>query len=119
MPQVIIHVSSAMEEGPRTALVREVRQAVTTVLQLDTIIGQVILYESPIKHRSAHADRSLHFVFVEVFVYPGRDPDVKRELMERIIFLVNRHVRVDPTNIIGTIHEIPRENYFGGKMKQH
>lgn len=119
MPQVIIHISSAMEEGPKTALVREVRQAVTAVLQLDTVIGQVILYESPIKHRSAHADRSLHFVFIEVFIYPGRDPAVKRELMERIIFLVNRHVRVDLTNIIGTIHEIPPENYFGGKMMQH
>jgi phenylpyruvate tautomerase PptA (4-oxalocrotonate tautomerase family) len=119
MPQVIIHVSNKMEEGPRTALVREVREAITTVLQLGTIIGQVILYETPVKYRGAHSERNPHFVFVEVFMYPGRDPAVKKELMQRILYLVNRHSGVDDQSILAVIHEIPRENYYGGMMKQH
>jgi phenylpyruvate tautomerase PptA (4-oxalocrotonate tautomerase family) len=119
MPQVIIHVSNKMEEGPRTALVKQVREAITTVLKLDTIIGQVILYETPVKYRGTHADRSPHFVFVEVFMYPGRSAALKNELMQRILYLVNKHSGVDDENILSVIHEIPRENYFGGMMKQH
>ncbi|UCF91000.1 MAG: tautomerase family protein [Desulfobacterales bacterium] len=119
MPQVIIHVSSSVDQGSKAALVKEVREAITKVLQLDTIIGQVILYDSPLDHRSAYTDRDPHFVFIETFMYPGRSPALKTELMERFIMLANRYMGVDPSNILAVIHEIPQESYFGGLMHRH
>jgi phenylpyruvate tautomerase PptA (4-oxalocrotonate tautomerase family) len=119
MPQIILHVPNTMEEGQRTALVKAVRETISSVLKLDTIIGQVILYESPVRYRGTHNDRSPNFVFVEVFIYPGRSEAVKKDLLDRILFLVNKHSEVDFENILAVIHEIPKENYYGGMMKQH
>ncbi len=119
MPQIILHVCDTMEEGRRTALIKEAREAISTVLKLDEVIGQVMMYESPVKYRGAHKDRSPQFVFVEVFMHPGRSPAVKNELMERLLFLINKHAEVDYKNILAVIHEIQKENYFGGLMKQH
>ncbi|UCG06425.1 MAG: hypothetical protein JSV83_21370 [Desulfobacterales bacterium] len=119
MPQVVIHISKTPDEGAKSALVKEIREAISKVLQLDINIGQVILYESPLAHRKTHDKRDPHFVFVETFMYPGRDPALKNELMERFIMLINRYTNVDPKNIHAIIHEIPEVNYFGGIMKRH
>jgi len=119
MPQIIIHIASSMREGERTALVREAREAVTTVLKLDTIIGQVILYESPVEYRGVHDERSPHFVFVEIFMYPGRSRETKKELVDRLLFLAGKYAGLDENNCLAVIHEIPRENYYGGMMKKH
>ena len=119
MPQVIIHMSETRDQGAKSLLVKEIRQAISKTLKLDTIIGQVILYESPVANRETHADRDPNFVFVEVFMYPGRDPAVKKKLIEHFFTLINRHTDVDSKDILAVIHEIPKESYFGGMMKQH
>jgi phenylpyruvate tautomerase PptA (4-oxalocrotonate tautomerase family) len=119
MPQVVIHIAETSDEGAKSALVKEIREAISKVLQLDINIGQVILYESPVAHRKTHDKRDPHFVFVETFLYPGRSAAQKTELMERFIILINRYTNVDSQNIHAVIHEIPKENYFGGMMKQH
>jgi phenylpyruvate tautomerase PptA (4-oxalocrotonate tautomerase family) len=119
MPQVIIHMSETPDQGAKSMLVKEIRQAISKTLGLDIIIGQVILYESPVTSRETHADRDPNFVLVEVFMYPGRDSALKEELMQRIFALINRHTDLDQKDIHGVIHEIPKENYFGGMMKQH
>jgi phenylpyruvate tautomerase PptA (4-oxalocrotonate tautomerase family) len=108
-----------MKEGQRTALVKQAREAISTVLQLNTVIGQVLLCESPVEYRCTHDDRSPHFVFVEVFMYPGRSATVKKALLDRLLFLVYKHAEVDFDNIPAVIHEIPKENYYGGIFKQH
>ena len=119
MPQIMIHMSTAIEEGPKAVLLKKVREAITHVLKLEPVIGQVVLYESPLMHRCVYEGRDPNFVFVETFMYPGRSPEQKAELMERVIYLVNQYTNVDPKNILGVIHEIPRENYFGGLMHRH
>ena len=119
MPQIIIHMSETPDQGAKSMLVKEVRQAISKTLGLNIIIGQVILYESPVANRETHADRDPKFVLVEAFMYPGRDPALKEELMERVFALINRHSEIDRKDIHGVIHEIPKENYFGGMMKQH
>jgi len=119
MPQVIIHMSETPDQGVKSLLVKEIRQALTKTLKLDTIIGQVMLYESPVANRETHPERDPKFVFVEVFMYPGRDPALKKELIEHFFMLINRHTDIDPKEIHAVIHEIPKENYFGGMMKQH
>ena len=119
MPQIIIHMSETPDQGAKSMLVKEIRQAISKTLKLDIIIGQVILYESPVANRESHADRDPNFVFIEVFMYPGRDPALKKELMERFFMLLNRHTDVAPKDIHAVIHEIPKESYFGGIMKQH
>jgi len=119
MPQVIIHMSTAIEEGPKGALLKKVRETITHVLKLESVIGQVVLYESPLMHRCVSEGRDPNFVFVETFIYPGRSPELKAELMERVIYLINQYTDVDSKNILAVIHEIPRENYFGGLMHRH
>jgi phenylpyruvate tautomerase PptA (4-oxalocrotonate tautomerase family) len=119
MPQVIIHMSTAIEEGPKAALLKKVRETITSVLKLKPVIGQVVLYESPLMHRCVYEGRDPNFVFVETFMYPGRSPEQKTEFMERVIYLINQYTNVDPKNILAVIHEIHQENYFGGLMHSH
>ena len=119
MPQVIIHMSETPDQGAKSMLVKEIRQAISKTLALDTIIGQVMVYECPVANRETHPDRDPNFVFVEVFMYPGRDPAVKKKLIEHFFTLINRHTDVDSKDILAVIHEIPKESYFGGMMKQH
>jgi phenylpyruvate tautomerase PptA (4-oxalocrotonate tautomerase family) len=119
MPQVIIHTSSWVGLGSKAKLVQDIRNTLTTVLKLDPISGQVILYESATANRSTYEERDPNFVVMETFMYPGRSPEKKSELMERFIFLVEKHIGIDRKNIHAVIHEIPKENYFGGMLGRH
>jgi phenylpyruvate tautomerase PptA (4-oxalocrotonate tautomerase family) len=119
MPHVIIHVSNIMDEGAKVAFLKRTREVVTSVLELDSSIGQVILYESPPKHRSSYAERDPNFVFFEVFMYPGRSSEQKGLLVERITYLITQYTGVDPKNIHAVLHQIPPDDYFGGVMHQH
>ena len=119
MPHIIMHVSNIMDEGAKSAFLKRTRETVNEVLKLDKIIGHVILYESPPKHRCTYADRDPNFVFFEVFMYPGRSPDLRSHLVERITYLITQYTGVDPKNIHAVIHEVAPEDYFGGIMHQH
>ena len=119
MPHLIIHVSNIMDEGAKVAFLKRTREVVIETLKLDPIIGHVILYESPHKHRCTYADRDPNFVFFEVFMYPGRSPDLKAHLIERITYLINQYTGVDSKNIHAVIHEISPDDYFGGIKHQH
>jgi len=85
-------------------------------LKLDSIIGHVILYESPHKHRCTYADRDPNFVFFEVFMYPGRSPDQKAYLVERVTYLITQYTGVDPKNIHAVI---PRNSARGLFWRHH
>jgi phenylpyruvate tautomerase PptA (4-oxalocrotonate tautomerase family) len=52
-------------------------------------------------------------------MYPGRSPDLKAHLIERITYLINQYTGVDSKNIHAVIHEIPTDDYFGGIKHQH
>ncbi len=119
MPHIILHVSNIMDEGAKSAFLKHTREAVNEVLGLDETIGQVILYESPTRHRSTYADRDPNFVLCEVFMYPGRSLASKTHLVERITYLITRYTGVDAKNIHAVIHEIPADNYFGGISHRH
>jgi phenylpyruvate tautomerase PptA (4-oxalocrotonate tautomerase family) len=119
MPHIIIHASNIMDEGAKVAFLKRTREVATEALKLDPIIGHVILYESPHIHRCTYADRDPNFVFFEVFMYPGRSPDQKAYLVERVTYLITQYTGVDSKNIHAVIHEIPPEDYFGGIMHQH
>lgn len=119
MPHLIIHVSNILDEGAKATFLKRTREAVVEMLGLDTITGHAILYESPHQHRCTYADRDPNFVFFEVFMYPGRSPDIKAHLIERITYLVTQYTGVDPKNIHAVIHEIPAQDYFGGIKHQH
>jgi phenylpyruvate tautomerase PptA (4-oxalocrotonate tautomerase family) len=119
MPHIIMHVSNIMDEGAKSAFLKRARATVNEVLQLDETIGQIILYESPPKHRCTYADRDPNFVFFEVFMYPGRSLELKAQLIERITYLITQVTGVEPKNIHAVIHEIPAGNYFGGISHRH
>jgi phenylpyruvate tautomerase PptA (4-oxalocrotonate tautomerase family) len=119
MPHLIIHVSNLLDEGAKLAFLKRTREAVIETLQLNPIAGHVVLYESPHQHRCTYADRDPNFVFFEVFMHPGRPPELKADLIERITHLVRQYTGVDSRNVHAVIHEIPPEDYFGGITHQH
>lgn len=119
MPHIIMHVSTNMDDGTKAAFIKRTREAITAAFGLDPIIGHVVLYESPAKHRSTYAERDPNFVFFEVFMHPGHLAAQKKELIDRITHLITQYAGVDPKNIHAVIHEIPPENYFGGIMHRH
>ena len=114
MPQVILHVCSAMSEEAKVELVHSVRAAIPRVLGIPNRIGQVLLYETPLGHRAIHDSRDGRFVIVETMMYPGRTPDQKAALVQEIMRLVTQHTGVTAQDINCIIHEIPPDNYFGG-----
>jgi phenylpyruvate tautomerase PptA (4-oxalocrotonate tautomerase family) len=114
MPIVKIHISSTILPFQKPILVKEVRKSLIEMLNIDERIGQVILYEALPQLRSAHESRSNSFVFVEISMYPGRSPEVKKGLMERICALVSKYVEIDLKDINCCIMEIPKEDWYGG-----
>lgn len=114
MPIVKIHISSTVLPFQKPILVKEIRKTLVEVLKVDERIGQVILYESLPQLRSAHESRSSSFVFIEVTMYPGRTPELKKELMQKLCCLACRHLEVDEKDINCCLTEISPENWYGG-----
>ncbi len=114
MPIVKIHISSTVLPFQKPILVKEIRKALVEVLKIDERIGQVILYESLPQLRSAHESRSSSFVLIEVSMYPGRSPELKKDLMKKICSLTSRYLEVEEKDINCCILEISQENWYGG-----
>lgn len=119
MPQVIIHASSPIRSQDKDKLVRSIRESIPQLLNVPEHIGQVMLYELAEENRNAHSTRDQRFVFVEVSMYPGRTADMKKQFLQNLVLLINRHIGVDPKDINCIIHEIPPENYFGGVSHEY
>jgi len=114
MPIVKIHISSTVLPFQKPILVKEVRKSLVDILDIDERIGQVILYEALPQLRSAHESRSSNFVYVEVTMYPGRSPEIKKELLQSISSLITKYMEIEPKDINCCIIEIPPENWYGG-----
>lgn len=114
MPTVKIHISSLILPFQKPILVKEVRKAIVELLSIDERIGQVILYEALPQLRSAHESRSSNFVYVEITMYPGRSPEVKKTLMQKICTLISKYAEIEIKDINCCILEIAPENWYGG-----
>ncbi len=117
MPTVKIHVSSTILPFQKPILVKEVRKAMVELLNIDEIIGQVILYEALPQLRSVHESRSSSFVYVEITMYPGRSSEVKKVLMQRICSLVSKYVEIDIKDVNCCIIEVSPENWYEGILR--
>ena len=114
MPTVKIHISSTILPFQKPILVKEVRKSMVELLNIDDQIGQVILCEALPQLRSAHESRSNNFVYVEITMYPGRSPQVKRDLLQRISSIVTKYMEIEIKDINCCIIEVPPENWYGG-----
>ncbi|MHB1394222.1 MAG: tautomerase family protein [Clostridia bacterium] len=114
MPTIKIHVSSTILPFQKPILLKEVRKSMVELLNIDERIGQVILYEALPQLRSAHESRSSSFVYVEITMYPGRSPEIKKALLHRICSLVSKCAEIDILDINCCIIEVPPENWYGG-----
>lgn len=114
MPIAKIHISSTLLPFQKPILVKEVRKSMVELLNIDERIGQVILYEALPQLRSTHESRSSNFVYIEITMYPGRSPELKKSLMEKICAQVSKYVEIDAKDINCCIIEIPKENWYGG-----
>jgi len=95
-------------------LVKEVRNSLVELLNIDEQIGQVILYEALPQLRNAHESRNSNFVYVEIVMYPGRSPEIKKTLLQRVCSLVSKYIEIEIKDINSCIIEIPPENWYGG-----
>jgi phenylpyruvate tautomerase PptA (4-oxalocrotonate tautomerase family) len=114
MPTVKIHISALMLPFQKPILVKEVRKSLTELLDINDKIGQVILYEALPQLRSVHESRNNNFVYVEITMYPGRSPQVKTSLLQRISGIISKYAEVEIKDINCCIIEIPMENWYGG-----
>ena len=114
MPFVKIHVSLSTQPDIFALLVQDVRVALVDVLEIEDTIGQVMVYQTPVVCRSTHSSRDINFVFIEITMYPGRNAQMKKKLMERVNFLVHSHLGVEQKDINCCIIEVPAENWSGG-----
>jgi phenylpyruvate tautomerase PptA (4-oxalocrotonate tautomerase family) len=114
MPFIKVHISSLEAPANKALLVKRLREIMVEELQINEKIGQVVLYEAKPQHRSIHTDRSDRFVFMEVYMYPGRTAEVKKMLMESFVEEVHQIFHVDPRDINCCLLEIPQDNWFGG-----
>jgi phenylpyruvate tautomerase PptA (4-oxalocrotonate tautomerase family) len=114
MPQVKIHLSTALAQVDKPKLVKEIRDCMPRILGIPENIGQVLLYETPPECRSIHAGRDPNFVFVEISMYPGRTPEKKQALTGQCIEVIRQYTRVKAEDIVCAISEIAPENYFSG-----
>jgi len=114
MPVAKIHISSTVLPFQKPIMVKEVRKAMVELLDIDEHIGQVILYEALPQLRSNHESRSNCFVYVEITMYPGRSPQVKASLLQRISGILSKYTEVDMKDINCCIIEVSPENWYGG-----
>lgn len=114
MPTVKIHISALMLPFQKPLLVKEVRKSLAELLNIDEQIGQVILYEALPQLRSVHESRNINFVYVEITMYPGRSPQVKTALLQRICGIITKYTEVEIKDVNCCIMEIPQENWYGG-----
>lgn len=114
MPFVKIHLSDSAQPDIIASLAADVRAALVEVLQIEEIIGQVMVYQTPKELRSAHISRDLNFVSIEIFMYQGRSAEMKKCLMEKINCLVHNALGVDYRDINCCIVELLPENCCGG-----
>lgn len=114
MPVAKIHISSTVLPFQKPIMVKEVRKAMVELLDINENIGQVILYEALPQLRSNHESRSSCFVYAEITMYPGRSPQIKASLLQRISSILSKYTEVDIKDINCCIIEIPPENWYGG-----
>jgi phenylpyruvate tautomerase PptA (4-oxalocrotonate tautomerase family) len=114
MPFIKVHISSLEAPANKALLVKRLREIMVEKLQINEKLGQVILYEAKPQHRSIHTDRSDRFVFVEIYMHPGRTDEIKKILMESIVEEVHKILHVNPKDINCCLLEIPQDNWFGG-----
>jgi phenylpyruvate tautomerase PptA (4-oxalocrotonate tautomerase family) len=110
MPFVKLNVSSGSLFS-RKRLVRDVRGALVETLGIKEDHGHVVLYETSPFSRSTHESRSRNFVFVEIFMFSGRDDSMKEELFKRLNEIIHERTRVPERDILFVIVESGRNNW--------
>lgn len=114
MPLLKVHICSGEAPANKSMLTRRLRAVMIEALQIDEKLGQVILYETVPQLRAIHADRSMNFAFIEVMLYPGRTPDMKKALMKGLVEEVHRILNIDIRDISCCLQEIHQDNWYWG-----
>lgn len=114
MPTAKIHISSTILPFQKPILVKEVRKAMVELLNIDEQVGQVILYDTLPQFRSTNEGRSSNFVYVEIFMEPGRSTGVRQALLQKICSLIAKYAEIDIKDINCCIIEVPTENWYIG-----
>ncbi|MBU1154685.1 MAG: tautomerase family protein [Proteobacteria bacterium] len=111
MPVVILHLSDDLEPTACEALADEARHALVESLGLPPEFGKVILYTTPIAHRSVHSNRDPRFALAEVRLLSGRDAATKARLISALDAAIRRHTGLSPDNVFVQLVESPKSDW--------
>ncbi|MDF2841358.1 MAG: Tautomerase enzyme [Clostridia bacterium] len=114
MPLLKVHISSAEAPANKSLLVKRLKEVMIEKLQINEKIGQVLLYETSPQFRAIYNNRSNHFVFIEVSLYPGISSEIKQDFVTGLVEAVKGIFKIDVSDINCCIQEIPCNNWYSG-----
>ena len=111
IPFVKIHIPSNIELSTRAKIVKEVREALVSTIDIKFNHGYVVIYDSPSPSRCVHESRNNNFVIVEIIMFPGRSGDMKEKLFHNLTKIIENHTGLKGEDILITIIESERDNW--------
>lgn len=117
MPLIKIEILKGKSDLYKETLCGAVNDAVVTVLGIDPGVNFQRLCEAENGFYGKNAGKE-GFCIIEINMYPGRDAEVKKRLMNEIIRLLDERLNIDKADIFILINDPPFENWcFGGTIK--
>jgi len=118
MPLVRIDIQSGKTTAYKRAILRGVRAAITTALDVpDERVMQRIM-ETPGEDIDASDVRSDRLTIIEISMLPGRGPELKRALYERIVRELGLAPGIDAHDIMVLVNDPVAECFaLGGVMQ--
>lgn len=118
MPLVRIDVQSGKTTAYKRSILRGVRAAITTALEVpdDRVMQRII--ETPVEDIDASDVRSDRLTIIEISMLPGRGPELKRALYERIVRELGLAPGIDAHDIMVLVNDPVAECFaIGGVMQ--
>ena len=110
MPAVIVHVPKKLEALHTSALVDDVRNAVSVSLHIPASSPVVFLYDTPPERRSVLPERGEDLVYVQSIIKAGRSLELKNSLHKAVKAAIMKHTGLPSKGILSIIIEVPEEN---------
>lgn len=117
MPLVKIEIIKGKTPEYKKTLMQTVHEALEHALKIPEWDRFQRLYELEEDYFEHNDSKTNQFVMIELTLFPGRTPDVKREVIKEITRLLGVRLNIQPSDIFITINEPPLENWgMGGEQ---
>ena len=117
MPLVKIEIRAGKSPEYQKAVLDGVHQALVDILKIPESDRFQRLYELPVSQFEAPPDRSDLVTIIEITMFKGRSPKIKKELYQTIVKILGENPGITGHDIMIVLLEPPLENWGvrGGK----